>query len=1065
MDTTLQLFLLRKQPEVRINGTAYPLQPRPMKLLALIGDKGESTYFRDELILLVDGNRENRRNFRQILYLLRQQLPVEVLERESDDFIHVNHDSLWVDTREFTDRANALLSEALIFTEKEFAVGKDILSLYAEPFLMHFPTASVANREFVKWQHSRRSELASLQQQLLDRMTSYCLKHETRWGEAQQYAEQWAHSEKAGLKPLQVLIWLAIQQHSQKLPVYLDELRQREEAGELPMGRAWKEWERDIRRNHPLPLAELFPLVPQVRPSSATYPDIERTSVLEEVLSLLTTPRENQVFGLVGLPGSGKTEMAQTAAAHLRTRNPDANIVRVELPTQLDFEMVINNLLADLGRQDLLPLDYGSKRQRLKQLVQTPHLVIIVDEGYSSHLADASTLKTVLDLLEGARVMLVARTLPGFDIYEVPLPGLDEDQTRSFLVKRLGWMHESEDALFKTLAVVTAGLPLMLNIIASGLRSQRGRTASLLQYLQDDQHPELSLPAIFTRYEHVLDWLWQYLSTPEKNVLFAISLFAPETGVTTNALEDVLGSLLRIQIPPLLRQLVEMRLVKQTDSLLNGARFSLHPIVLEFVKQRNPTVSHYAKRIQQEFVRYQLGYAHTYAAKYDRLDDHQQNLLLMFEWVVMSDQYAALQTQAISLLNQLYPYFERRGLYGKVYTLLTHVRDQVQLAPAVRLQTLFYIGKLANIQAKFDLALESFQEALEIAQSAQITDRYGSLYYYLGDTYMRQGQYAEALASFGQAEAQAQHDENTTLLYASWSNMAVCHFYQSHYELARQNYERVAQHLGTDFDSLPPALKPIAQHNQNAIGSMLGELGLHEEALQNFQHSLELARDLNAPDLIGSVYLNLGVAYYFLKNYDMAQDCFTQAQRIAKEIQHTILLADVLWNQGALASARFSHRDAFQLLRTAMILVEDNHLAYLKPRVLTAFGKAYLRAELFDLAAFHFAKALSEPSISLKYAAHAVYGLILSSMMKTEAVGNNQVGPALHMIETCMKTIPTNTLEFFTQPAEIAVGHLEVAARTLQGELDHLPMLSRYRIVEAFRRWFSSRTASQASAL
>jgi len=137
-------------------------------------------------------------------------VPIDLVEAPNKDFIHLKRESLWVDSLEFVERANALLTKTLIFSENEFAEAQNILTLYKEPFLHNFPTASANNREFTTWRHSRRTELASLQHDLFDRMTSYCLKQEDRLPEAQKLAALWHHSINADLKPLQILIGLAI---------------------------------------------------------------------------------------------------------------------------------------------------------------------------------------------------------------------------------------------------------------------------------------------------------------------------------------------------------------------------------------------------------------------------------------------------------------------------------------------------------------------------------------------------------------------------------------------------------------------------------------------------------------------------------------------------------------------------------------------------------------------------------------------------------------------------------------------------------------------------------------
>ncbi|MBK8031344.1 MAG: tetratricopeptide repeat protein [Chloroflexi bacterium] len=960
---------------------------------------------------------------------------------------------LWVDSLYFVDRANALLTKALFFSEEEYGEAQTLLKLYQDPFLSNFPAYSSDNREYIAWRHSRRTELAAIQHDLLDRMTTYCLRQAGRLAEAQNLATLWLQSEGSNLKPLQILIGLALYMRSDSVNTYLEQLRQRQSTGQAPMGRSWEEWQRLIKRNSSVSPSALFPLT---TPLSPTTTNTERKEVLEEVLTVLTSSRERQVFGLSGLPGSGKSEMARKAAQLLLERKPDTVIAQLKLPTQLDFEMVANQLLIELQRQDLLNLDYGSKRKRLKQILQRPQLVVIVDEGYSTHLANSETLTAVLDLLECAHtIMFVARTLPEFNLYEVQLPGFDAEQTRSFLTQRLGWLHESEQQLLQELAALTAGLPLMLNIILSGLKSQRGRVAGLIHHLREFEEAAGPSPTIFQRYEQVLEWLWQYLTTPEKNILFAIGLFAPDAGVTVASLEEVLGKITEIHIPSRLRSLVEMRLIEQLDSPAPETRYALHPIVLSFIEKRNPTVNHFTRLIQHAFVRYHLDVVRTSYQQFERLDEFQQNILLMFEMVVFTDQFPTLQAQAVELLHQAYAYFEQRGLYAKVYTLLVYVHEHFKLAPTLQVQTLFYIGKLAKFQGKFARALEALQLAFEIAQRVEMSERYASLHYNLGDLYTQTGKHDDALYHLGAADKWAKAHPHKLLQYSIRSNIARYYLSLGELETALEYAHELSTELGDDYASLDDNLKGIAQHNQNVLGLLLFETGNYDEAQAYFQRALELGNAINNPESTGYAYLNLGVTYLERRDFTAATGCFAQAKAIAERLNQPALVANVMANLGTLISMRDLSYEAFQLFRSALILIDDNQLESIRPRVLTAMGIAYLRQENVVMAQSCFKQVLLLPQPSLNYSARALCGLVLSRLMEIHLIGSNDVDAALQAVRSTVGTLPLGSMPLFSFPAGTILRAVERAEAALQRELRRLPEISRYQITKALSVWLS----------
>ncbi len=1061
-DAAIKIYLLRKQPEVWVDGVLQDINPQALKLLIVMADKGDQVYSREELTAQLYGIQipETRDALRkQALFYLRKTLPQETVINVKRDLLQLQHTDLWIDSRAFFEQGEALLQAAPSFGSEEYEEAKSILLLYQTPFLGDFLLKAgdeAGNRNFTFRQKKRRDELARCYHRLLERVVEYLLKQQDMWGEAQSYAELWWHSPASGLKPLHYLIWLGVQRHSADLHQYMDELHERETKGEPQVGRNWESWNKLIKQERLIPLEELF--APTVaKPATEQF---ERPEILQQLVKLLTSPREQRMFGLVGLPGSGKTEMAQMVVKEMRAKHPDHPVVLVELAAAFDHESLCNSILIEMGMHALLSLDIGRKKQRLKQLLETPNQVVIVDEGYSQHLADTQVVDDLRELLGRARVMLVARKLPDYQYYEIKLEGLDARQVRNFLLDQSSWLQSSNATDFETLAALIFGLPLALNIIVGGLKRQRVRLQGVIEHLKEP-NSSLSLEANVTAmYQSLIGWLWTYLLPPEKNLLYTISLFAPEVGVTADALRSVLTHISTLSLPPHLQNLVDLRLIKERESQTGELYYSLHPIVLQYVQDNIPPTNKHVQRIKQSFVRFMLDYVTAHYNNFELLDNHRQNLLEMFEMVLVTDQYPMLQLQAVNTFSQLHPYFERCGLYVASLNLLLGLNPQIVLPPVTQVEILFQKGKLAKFLTQFDVALDAFERALSIAREINLPDRFGGLYNNIGDMLLQTGHYVEALASFHEAEKWARETQHRPLLYAVWSNIANCYFYQGQFDVAQQYYEKVSQHLEGDLDSLPEILKRIAQHNQNALGLNSIEIGRYTEAIAYFQRGLELARDLNYQEQTGFLYLNLGVAYYFLGDFTTARASFAQAYTIANDIQHLWLRTDVMWNQGALASSQFLHAEAFQLLRQALIAVEEYQLYVIKPRVLSAFGKAYLRIEQYDAAHNAFRQTLDVPKASMKHTASALYGQVLSTLLKTYPVGNQNVETARMVVDELLESLPIHALGFFAMPLDSIKRYLEKAGAIFQYELSHMPMLERYRIVEALSQWFDEHPVS-----
>ena len=1057
-DDLIRFYLLRKQPQIYVNGVQQTFSPQILMLLIYLAETSEAEYTREELIRLVYGTDTARETFRKVLvYSIRKLIPDVSLETPRHNVLRFARDRIWVDSRVFAERANDLLYTNPVFNKKHYLEAKEILDLYQEPFLLEFhPKSSESgdNTRFLSWQKSRQRDLNMYYQRLLDQMILFGLRQERYWAEAQRYAEQWMRGLSPSTKPLQYLIWLGSRQFTDTLDTHLAELRSREEAGEQPIGPTWSEWNDARNRGILIPLARLLPQNDQANEDQETAwvgGQIDRKETFEQILTFLTTPQK-QMFAVVGLPGVGKTEIAQTAAQLLPKRMSNCKIVMLDLTPQLDLELLCNNVLDQLGRQDLLALDYAQKRRRLKQLLQAPNLVVIVDEGHTTHFAHLDALNEVLTILSDAQIMIVARELPRFDHYVIELPGLDDQQGRAFLVAQVPWLKEIDGTVLEEIAHLTGGLPLLLHIIVGGLKKDLGRLHSLIEYLKAHHISPQTDQDVYLVYESILAWLWQYLGAKDKDLLYAVSLFAPEEGTNSEELAAVLTNVIPQEgIRSKLNHLVDLHLIERKHAFAARERFILHPIILDFVRKRtqHPRRPH-APMIEQAYIRYLLEFVGEYLNEAERLDEHKLNILRVFDLIFFDDNHVWARPSAVEALNRLFPYFEMRGLHSAASKLIARVLELAEFeSVTTHIQMLRHAAKIASIQAKDAPALNFYQEALAVAQKANLIQQYASLYHGIGCVHLEKGQFVEAIRNLELAEKWAEASNYPPLLYTIWTNLGVSAFRQGHFDTALQQYQKVLDHLGSDEANLPPELQTIAQFIQTWLGLTYTELGNYDVAVQHFQQSMGLARRLNYPQLIGYLYLNMGITYCYQKEYDNAADCFVQSGMIADQIQHAALRAQVTLNQGMLASTRFEHEKALYLHRTALIEAEEQQLTWMKVQIFLSLGKTYLRDEQFESAIKFFAEVLLH-EFALAYVAQALYGMALSIMLKAHFIGDNHVETTSNLVHPFLTTRLGSSSQF----AE-AKDYLDWAHAAFQRDLDHLPRLDRYHIVETLRIWLS----------
>ncbi len=1066
-----RICLLSKQPKVCVNDSEVTFIPPALKLLVYLAESGETEYDRDELIRLVHGSATvlARDSFRKkTLYLIRHEFPAALPKSKGTAVVKFSPEQFWVDSRVFAERAQNLISGNRVFDKEDYLSATEVLDLYKAPFLAEYHAKSSGsgdNARFPAWQKSHQHDLELLYQELLDRMIPFCLHRERHWEEARRYAETWRQS--GSTKPLQYLIWLAAREHSGLLKGYLAELRTYEEAGELSMGRSWSEWNSVLKADKSIPLSWVLQTESPVNTYAAPVDvaveeQFDRQHELEHMLTLFTNPRQEVIFAVNGLPGAGKSALARAAAQLLLEQHPNYKVVRLELTAPLDLELLCNNILNDLERQDLLTLDYAKKRQRLIQLVQAPNLVFIVDEGYTTYFADPKMLNQVLELLRNTHTMLVGREMPRFKHYVIDLRGLDIEPTKHFLVSRVAWLKEIEEDKLAEIAALTGGLPLLLHIVVGGLKKELGRVHSLIHDLQANGVAANEDWDVYRVYDGVLAWLWQYLESKDKDLLYALSLFAPEDGTTRADLDAVLATIMpENRFPHRIDRLIDMHLVERHADHEAEVRYVLHPIILDFVQRRARESSRpHAKMIELAYIRYLLDFIDQHHDQAERLDDHKYSIFRAFELVIFGENHRWARPRVVEALDRIFPYFEVRGSYSTAERLITQVLALGEFSSVeTQIQMLRHAARIAYLQADGEQSLQRYQAALDIALSAEVTHRYASLHHDIAQVHLQKGHYEAANQSLADAERAADPVRQQPLLYAIWSNQGASAFRQGRVDVALQYYQKALDQLGDDDSSLVPELQPIAQYIHNALGIAFTERGDYQVALKHFRRSMALARQFNYPQLSGYLYLNMGLAYCYLGEYEEADDCFTKSEAIAAEIHHFELQTLNVLNRGLLVSRRDAHEEAIRLHRMALDQAETYELTWMKPRILISLGKTYLRAtdSQYALASQRFAEVLTEPELAAVYISHALYGIALSWALQHRGGGDHSVEATLDLL---LPVLDAATCSAPALPLDEIADHLDWAHAAFQRDFDHLERLERYRIVEVLRIWLAQRSSA-----
>lgn len=399
---------------------------------------------------------------------------------------------------------------------------------------------------------------------------------------------------------------------------------------------------------------------------------IGRDAECLDIRTLLGQPGV-QWLTLIGPGGVGKTSLAQQALRRLGPGYAQGGLV-VALEDVTDAGPALARLAEAVAahRGDTLVTHQDAAAQ-LPRLLQGCRLLLLLDNLEQLRPA-ARRMHEALADSPGVQVIATSRErlgLPGEQVLAVeglPWPAAeDADRAASFdavrLFERQALACEPRFRLADQAMAVVAlcefveGHPLALQLAAGWTRHLR--VSEILQELQAgtlDPAPDATAAAeaAGTRHRSIaaaIDQSWQRLGEAERRLLLRLSVF--RGGFTIEAARAVAGASL-----PALATLIDKSLVRRDEGGGGlAARFSLHPLLLQFAAARHPPQDRRAAL--QAHLHHYLGLLARFPrgrwaeqpAYYAAIDPELENLRLAWQEAVAGREAAALAQATIGLAS------------------------------------------------------------------------------------------------------------------------------------------------------------------------------------------------------------------------------------------------------------------------------------------------------------------------------------------------------------------------------------------------------------------------------
>jgi len=278
----------------------------------------------------------------------------------------------------------------------------------------------------------------------------------------------------------------------------------------------------------------------------------------EKLRVLRALAKNRRVFLLTGMGGVGKTALAHEVALALQDRWrfwlprfecivwSSAKLRQAGIQGVTDTGLStydLDSLLDDIIRQAHCAADYDlatkEKTHQVRDDLRERRVLVVVDnlDTIADAHMDQDPAETVLTfchqvvalLGERSRLLITSRyALPPEQAESLDLLGLDRRATRRLALseaRRLGVGNVSGATrqAFDDMHHQTGGLPLMIKLLV-GIAQYQPLEAALSEI------SSVRSPRIADTYDYVFSRAWHHLSPISRDILVALTVFAPETG-------------------------------------------------------------------------------------------------------------------------------------------------------------------------------------------------------------------------------------------------------------------------------------------------------------------------------------------------------------------------------------------------------------------------------------------------------------------------------------------------------------------------------------------------------
>ena len=645
---------------------------------------------------------------------------------------------------------------------------------------------------------------------------------------------------------------------------------------------------------------------------------VGRETLLQEVLHRL---QQRDIGTLQGLPGVGKTTLAQALAHHPETPHlfPDG-VLWISLGPTPDLPQAFARWGALLGVPEAVRTKEHPVQEwsfLLRERIRHRRVLLIVD--------DAWTLETSLPFLIGGPgcAHLLTTRFPALALslsVEPPIhvPELTKEQSFHLLTTLVPALLAGEHEDVSPLLERTGGLPLALLLLGKYLHSQAysGQQRRLLQALrslsEDQVQWSLSMPLSANTppitATHPSAWSLEtvigisdvHLPSDAQQALRALSVLpAKPHRFSEAAALAVMG-----QDASVLDLLSDAGLVESAGS----GWYVMHQTIVSYGRRHLHDLPPWTHLVQ-----YALHLSETAREDHEVLEQEHTTLLSALDATTTH----GWREQQIVLTKQLCRFWIMQG---------HHVLARQRLASALVLTQQLgdrstegwmrhKLGILLDLQSHTHEAQRHFEDGLTLVRSLHKPDRHleGAFLNSLGVVLVKQGKLRQAEDAYEAALQVAHTLERSDEISMSLGNVGAVALYRGQVGKAR--------------DAFLEGLARVSEHNALQqtqlwihLGSLATFIGQYEEALRCY-HQAHAER--GGPLMQCQISLGMGTVAYRQRKYEEAESWLQKGHALATEGVLEELRMEALARRAELAQERGELERAKALVEEALMLAQD----------------------------------------------------------------------------------------------------------------------------------------------